>query len=62
MQSKILRLPDVMQSTGLSKTSLWRRVRAGDFPKAVKLGGPGSRAVGWRASDVEAWLENRPAA
>ena len=31
---------------GLSRTSLWRRVRAGDFPAPVRLGGQGSRAVG----------------
>ena len=38
------------------------RVRAGDFPPALRLGGPGSRAVGWRRSGIEARLRDRPAA
>ena len=43
--------------TGLSRTSIWRQVDRGTFPKPVKLG---PRAVGWRASDIEEWLRNRP--
>ncbi|MDE2903317.1 MAG: hypothetical protein OXP73_09825 [Chloroflexota bacterium] len=40
---------------------MWRRVRAGDFPApVVRLGGKGSRAVGWRRLDVERWLEALP--
>ena len=53
----ILRTPSVLTLIGLSRTSLWRRVRAGDFPAPVRLGGQGSRAVGWRRADVERWLE-----
>ena len=44
----ILRTPAVLALIGLSRSSLWRRVRAGDFPAPVRLEGPGSRAVGWR--------------
>ena len=56
----ILRMPDVLELIGLSRTSLWRRIRSGDFPAPVKLGGHGSRAVGWRRADVERWLEALP--
>lgn len=58
----IMRLPAVLSATGLSRTTLWRRVRSGDFPAAVRLGGAQSRAVGWRRGDVEKWLLERPAA
>ena len=58
----IMRLPQVLAATGLSRTTLWRRVQAGDFPPAIRLGPPGSRAVGWRASEVTAWLADRPCA
>ena len=59
---EILRMPAVLQLTGLSRTTLWRRVRSADFPPAVRLGGPETRSVGWHASDVEAWIQNRPQA
>ena len=58
----ILRTPVVLALIGLSRTSLWRRVRVGDFPAPVRLGGRGSRAVGWRRVDVERWLEALPKA
>jgi len=52
----------VLELIGLSRTSLWRRVRAGEFPAPVRLGGAGSRAVAWRREDVERWLETLPKA
>ena len=58
----ILRTQAVLALIGLSRTSLWRRVRAGDFPAPVRLGGEGSRAVGWRRADVERWLAALPKA
>ena len=58
----ILRMPAVLKMVGLSRTSLWRRINSGDFPSPVKLGGDGSRAVGWRRAEVERWLESRPSA
>ena len=56
---RILRLPKVLEMTGLSRTSVWRQIKAGTFPKPVKLG---PRAVGWRASDIDGWARNRPEA
>ena len=61
MQPAILRQREVTTLTGLSKTTLWRRVRAKEFPPALRLGGPGTRAVGWRRSEVEQWLRERQA-
>ncbi len=43
--------------TGLSRTTIWRMVKTGRFPKPVELG---PRAPGWRQSDVHGWLESRP--
>ena len=37
MEPAILRLPQVLVLTGLSKTTLWRQVRAGEFPLALRL-------------------------
>ena len=37
MQRQILRLKDVVELVGLSKTTIWRRMRAGEFPPAIRL-------------------------
>ena len=58
--NRILRTPEVVRVTGLSKTTIWRRVRSGDFPAPVKLGSPDSRSIGWRQEEIEKWIESRP--
>ena len=57
---RILRTPEVVKATGLSKTTIWRRVRSGDFPAPVKLGSLATRSIGWREGDIEEWIESRP--
>ena len=57
---RILRTPEVVELTGLSKTTLWRWVRSGDFPMPVKLGSLGTRSIGWREGEIERWIEGRP--
>ena len=37
---RILRIPEVVEITGLSRTTIWRRVKSGDFPAPVRLGEP----------------------
>ena len=56
MPERILRRPDVQSLTGLSSSTLYAQMAEGTFPRPVRLG---KRAVGWRASDVAAWLESR---
>jgi prophage regulatory protein len=55
MATEMLRLPGLKARTGLSRSTIYARIREGDgdFPKPVKLG---KRAVGWVASEVDAWL------
>lgn len=53
-----LREEQVLEVTTLSHATLWREIKAGRFPKQVRLS-PGR--VGWRASDLRLWLED-PAA
>ena len=50
----IVRLPVVLDLTGLSRPTIWRRSADGSFPKPLKLGA--TRAIGWRAGDVRRWL------
>ena len=49
----ILRLRQVEDRTGLGKSQIYRRIREKTFPTAIPLG---KRAVGWIASDIEAWV------
>lgn len=56
MNYKIIRRPDVERITGLARSTIYDWMTKGDFPKPVRLG---VRAVGWRESDVLAWVESR---
>jgi prophage regulatory protein len=52
-----LRFPEVKARTGLSRTTIHRMVKAGDFPAPKSLG---VRAVGWKVSAVKNWCASRP--
>jgi prophage regulatory protein len=53
MPRKILRLPVVLDRTGLSRSTVYQRVTEGRFPRPVSLG---ARAVGWIETEVEEWI------
>ena len=57
-QETLIRLPEVVRLTGLSKPSIYRLVKAKQFPKQVKLS---VRAVAWSSSDVATWIDSRVA-
>ena len=59
MSERILRVKEVLELTGLSRSTLDRRIKAGTFPAGVKLG---DRARGWRLSQIEEWMRNLPEA
>jgi prophage regulatory protein len=54
--TKILRLPDVMDATGLKRSSIYAYVQKNAFPQPIRLG---ERAVGWKSDEVDAWIEQR---
>ncbi|MEL7802756.1 AlpA family transcriptional regulator [Sulfitobacter pontiacus] len=56
MTDKILRCQDVQEVTGLSRSTIYRMMNRDDFPQATKLG---IRAIGWRQSAVDSWIEGR---
>ena len=56
MESQILRCPDVVKLTGLSKATIYRMMKTGEFPAPVRLG---ARAVGWRTEDLQHFLDTR---
>ncbi|WP_417883681.1 helix-turn-helix transcriptional regulator [Vibrio rumoiensis] len=55
-QTRIIRLPQVVSITGLSKSSIYNFIAEGSFPKPIPLG---SRSKGFIESEVTAWIESR---
>lgn len=52
---RILRLPEVVEVTGIPQASLYRRMGEKTFPRPVRLG---KNSVGWRQSAIQAWLDS----
>ena len=50
---RIFRLQDVITATGLSRSTLYKYISEGTFPKPVSLG---DRCVGWVDSEVHDWI------
>ncbi|MCP4501662.1 MAG: AlpA family phage regulatory protein [Deltaproteobacteria bacterium] len=56
MQTKLIRIRDVKDATGLSTTSLYRLIAAESFPKPIKLT---ERTSAWVADEVEKWCKDK---
>jgi prophage regulatory protein len=57
--SKFLRLPQVKQTTGLSKSTIYARIAEGTFPKQIPLG---PRLVLWVESGIQNWIAEKVSA
>ena len=55
---KLIRLPETLERTGLSRTRLYVAIASGDFPAPVKLR-PGGRAIGFPEAEVDRFIEQR---
>jgi prophage regulatory protein len=53
----ILRIPDVIARTGLSRVSIWRKVREGQFPAPIEIS---ANTIGWPESEIAQWQASRP--
>jgi len=56
MAKCILRLPEVSKKSGKSRSSIYRDMALGKFPKQIKLS---ERSSGWIESEVDQWIEDR---
>lgn len=52
---RIIRLKEVLLKTGLSRSTLYRKVALRTFPKQIAIS---TRCMGWRESDLNDWLRN----
>ena len=59
LQHKLLRLPEVKATTGLSKSTIYARIAEGTFPKQIPLG---PRLVVWVESDIQNWIAEQVSA
>lgn len=55
---RLVRLPIVVERTGLSRSTIWRLERAGLFPRRRRIS---ANVVAWLESEVSAWIEGRVA-
>ncbi len=58
MITKILRLRDVINLTGLSRSTIYAEIAKGNFPRQISL--TGKRRVGWHESSIIKWIKSRP--
>lgn len=54
---EICRLPEVLRIVGLSRSRIFVNVKCGKFPSPIRLA---DRAIGWRRTDLQKWIEERP--
>jgi prophage regulatory protein len=54
--NRILKLPEVIQVTGLARSTIYLRMKEKTFPTHIKLG---ERSVGWLEEEVHSWLDQR---
>lgn len=59
MPDKFLTMDEVLERTALSKTEIYRRIKAGTFPRSIPLG---RWKVVFLESEVRAWMEAQVAA
>lgn len=50
---RIVRLQQVMDSTGLGRSTIYKYISEDQFPKPLSLGG---RSVGWLEAEVLEWI------
>lgn len=53
---RLIRLKEVINSTGLGRSSIYNYISGGRFPKPVSLGG---RAVAWVEEEIEEWIQEK---
>ena len=63
---RFIRLNEVISRAGYGRTSIYRKMEEGTFPKSLKLGGPpkdpsifDSRAIAWIEDEIDQWVEDR---
>jgi prophage regulatory protein len=56
MIKSLLRIRHVIERVGLSRSAIYQRIKDGEFPKPISLGG---RAVAWVSSEIDEFIERQ---
>lgn len=51
---RFIKLPEVMNKTGLGQSSIYRKMNTGDFPRSIQLN---KNNIVWLESEVNAWMQ-----
>jgi len=51
---RIIRLKEVIDTTGLARSTIYKYISEGTFPAPISLGG--ARCVGWVSSEIDDWI------
>ena len=57
---RLLYKGEVLELTGISYPNIWTQMRAGTFPRSVKVGAGKFGRVAWREWEIEEWIKTRP--
>jgi prophage regulatory protein len=55
--TRLLRVRQVMEVTGLSRMTIYRLEQAGNFPRRKRLS---ANTVAWSETDISQWVDSRP--
>ncbi len=55
-EDRIMRIQEIIEITGVSRSTIWRMERRGEFPSRVPLG---ASSIGWLKSEINAWIKNK---
>ncbi len=53
---RLLAVRQVAELLAVDRSTVWRMRAAGELPEPVRLGGPASRKVRWRADELAHWI------
>ncbi|GAB3108264.1 AlpA family transcriptional regulator [Aestuariicella hydrocarbonica] len=56
MTKKIIRLPEVLEKTGLSRSTVYSAISEGTFPRQIHMG---RRCTGWLSSEIDEWIDHQ---
>lgn len=52
METRLLRMPDVVRRIGLSRPTIYRMIKAGEFPRPVRQG----RTSAWPSTEIDSYV------